>query len=330
MSKNVNSAGVTFKNGIGNAQSNINGTGRSIFDGLPIQYDPTQYVVFHNDFQEFDADNWYIRKVETGSASSTVAADNEEKGTVTLTTDNAAGDLIVMAPKGAAAGTTGLEAFEWKQDSLLHFDIRAKIHGTGVDFINTKAYFGLIQPSALTAWAADNNSSGLNTRSYGYEINGFFNLIFGNLSEFFFLMSNTASTIRIVGDDASANEQTFSAGNYFHLAGTNRFRQPSNRSRLTPSPFGSDGSFNGLPLSVQGKTQIITNCYSVDTLGEVYDKPNQWYSACHDAQADDGVIPATQIPTGGLVPFIAMGNRANAGNQCKLTVDSFTVVQERI
>jgi len=144
------------------------------------------------------------------------------------------------------------------------------------------------------------------------------------------IMPNIRLSIRIVGDDASANEQTFSAGNYFHLAGTNRFRQPSNRSRLTPSPFGSDGSFNGLPLSVQGKTQIITNCYSVDTLGEVYDKPNQWYSACHDAQADDGVIPATQIPTGGLVPFIAMGNRANAGNQCKLTVDSFTVVQERI
>ncbi len=329
MSKNVNSAGVTFKNGISNAQPNIKGAGRSIFSGLPIQYDPTQYVAFHNDFQEFDADNWYIRKVEAGSAAGSVAADNEEKGTVTMTTDNAAGDLVVMAPKGAAAGTTGIQAFEWKPDHLLHFDIRAKIHGTNVDFMNTKAFFGLINESALSAWAADNASSGT-VDSFGCEINGFFNLIFGGFSEFFCLMSHTGSTIRIIGDDASANEQTFSAGQYFHLAGTNRHREASNRNRLTPSPFGSAGSFNGLPLTHSGRMQPITNYYSVDTLGEVYDRPNKWYSGCHDAQADDGVIPSSNIPVGGLVPFIAMGNRANAGQQCKLTIDSFTIVQERV
>lgn len=317
--------GTNFKNGLSNAPSG------SIFDGLNTGSIESDYIIWHDDFSSYDANQWQLTKTEAGSASGSAELADKKGGELILTTDNAAGDITKLAWKGAAAGSNPVNPFKFSRDKYFHMQARFKISGTNVNFLNTHVGLGLMDGSKVAALPGVSNTWSLNNASWFIENSPFYNTIFGG-DYLFYMVAETGAGIRPVGPD-SQTPISLAVDRYINIGLSSRYPQRGASNRLPGPSRGAGGvvwsqsyggTFKGTDGAIRGP---LINCYMVDEVGDV-GPAKKWVNCLNDANSD-GSIPASQEPVTPMTPFIAIGNRSNAGNQCKLTVDSLTIIQER-
>lgn len=317
--------GTNFKNGLSNAPSG------SIFDGLNTGSVESDYIIWHDDFSSYDANQWQLTKTEAGSASGSVELADKKGGELVLTTDNAAGDITKLAWKGAAAGSNPVNPFKFSRDKYFHMQARFKISGTGVNFLNTHVGLGLMDGSKVAALPGVSNTWSLNNAAWFIENSPFYNSIFGG-DYLFYMVSETGAGIRPVGPD-SQTPISLAVDRYINIGLSSRYPQRAASNRLPGPSRGAGGviwnqsyagTFKGTDGAIRGP---LINCYMVDEVGDV-GPAKKWVNCLNDANSD-GSLPASQEPVTPMTPFIAIGNRSNTGNQCKLTVDSLTIIQER-
>lgn len=317
--------GTNFKNGLSNLPNG------HPFNGLNTGSVESDYIIFHDDFSTYDANQWALTKTEAGSAAGSVELGDKKGGELIVKTDNANGDCTKLAWKGATAGGASVNPFQFSKDKYFHMQARFKISGTGVSFTNTHVGIGLFEGSKVAGLAGVANSWATNASSYIAEIPPFFNSIFGG-DYVFYMVAETGSGIRPVGPGGQT-PISLATDRYMTIALTSRYPQRSASNRLPGPSKGSNGTpwrdtygggFKGSDIGIKGP---LLNCYMVDEVGDV-GPAKKWVNCVNDGNTD-GSIPASQTPAQPMTPFIAIANRSNTGNQCILTVDSMTIIQER-
>ena len=323
MSNAINKRGANFPNGLNNSERD------SIFSGLPIGCNPADYIIYHNDFTDFDANQWKLRKVETGGASSTAAIKNVRGGALELTTDNANGDLVALSLKGDAGGTTGINSFELRPDKYLAVQAKFRIEGTGATLKNTKVWLGLADSSNFDSMAEDN--AGSVNDSFGFFCWSFINTAFSG-DFIMHICQQTTVPFMTVGnggesptDDIAPNKDI-----NLHLSYRENRGLRSAGDRMGGAQRGASGTFwrSTYPDPLNLRAPLLSG-YHNDISGSIVGPGKyNWYVTSVD-QAGGQPRPTANVPQGLMTPCIFIGNVANAGNQCKLIVDSFTVIQER-
>ncbi len=322
MSNAVNKRGANFPNGLNNSERD------SVFAGLPIGCNPSDYIVYHNDFTDFDVNQWKVRKVETGGASSTAAIKNVRGGALELTTDNAAGDLVALSLKGDAGGTTGINSFELRPDKYLAVQAKFRIEGTGATLKNTKVWLGLADSANFDAMVADN--AGPVQDSYGFMCWSYINTAFlGNF--FMHICQNTTTPFMTVGNGGESPTTDIDVNKdiSLHLAYRENRGLRSAGDRMGGATKSVSGFWSSSYPDILNLRAPLLSAYHNDISGQIKGPgKNNWYITSVD-QAGGQPRPAANVPTGLMTPCIFLGNHTNAGNQCKLIVDSFTIIQER-
>tara|TARA_Y100001937_G_scaffold1510_1_gene1983 strand:- start:6795 stop:7763 length:969 start_codon:yes stop_codon:yes gene_type:complete len=322
VSNAVDKRGANFPNGLNNSERG------SIFSGLPIGCNPADYIVYHNDFTDFDVNQWKVRKVEAGGASSTAAIKNVRGGALELTTDNANGDLIALSLKGDAGGTTGINSFEFRPDKYLAVQAKFRIEGTGATLKNTKVWIGLADSTNFDTMAAD--AGGSVNDSFGFFCWSAINTAF--LGTFFMhICQNTTVPFMTVGNGGESPTTDIDVNKdiSLHLSYRENRGLRSAGDRMGGATKSVSGFWRSAYPDLLNLRAPFLSGYHNDISGQIKGPgKNNWYVTSVD-QAAGQPRPTANVPQGLMTPCIFLGNVANAGNQTKLIIDSFTVIQER-
>ena len=284
--------GTNFKNGLSNLSSG------HPFNGLNTGAVESDYIIWHDDFSTYYANQWALTKTEAGSAAGSVELGDKKGGELVLTTDNANGDITKLAWKGAAAGTNFVNNFQFSRDKYFHMQARFKISGTGVSFTNTHVGVGLMDGSKVAALPGVSNTWSLNNASWMIENSPFYNAIFGG-DYLFYMISETGAGIRPVGP-GSQTPISLAVDRYINIGITSRYPQRSASNRLPGPSRGAGGvvwsetyggTFKGTDGAIRGP---LLNCYMVDEVGDVGPAKN-WVNCINDPNSD-GSLPASQEP----------------------------------
>lgn len=100
--------------------------------GMP---DPTEWHVWFDDFDNFEADQWIITTTEAGAGDATEAATSVDGGVLLLTNDAADDDNDFLQWSGDDA-STAIETYKFESGKKLFFKARIKVSdATQSDFV---------------------------------------------------------------------------------------------------------------------------------------------------------------------------------------------------